>query len=162
MREDPSKEITKGMNFYAYVRNDTPNLIDPDGRDPLDWFKKILEGLRHGHEVKEKIEAPVDWTLCGVYYVTCLDTAMRIKADLAQALNSPDPVIYGTAKATLAQQLGANSDSMLNLKACMLKDENCQKALKCAEKGLTNPLPVPSNWFTDLLETVKHFFGGDE
>ncbi|HEY6385105.1 MAG TPA: RHS repeat-associated core domain-containing protein [Candidatus Acidoferrum sp.] len=37
-REDPQKEVIRGLNFYAYVRNSSPNLTDPDGRDPCGWL----------------------------------------------------------------------------------------------------------------------------
>jgi hypothetical protein len=67
---------------------------------------------------------------------------MGIKNEIAQALNSPDPVIYATALATLAQQTGSNSMSQLNVDLCM-NNQNCKKALECAKKGLTNPLPLP-------------------
>jgi RHS repeat-associated protein len=163
LREDPTKNIVVGMNFYVYVRNDPIRFADPTGRNSWDWARKLLERLKSAHETKEKIESPIDWALCGVYYVSCLETALGIKEELAQALNSKDPVVAATAKAELAQQVGANSESMMNIKTCMANNDNCKKALECANKGFTNPLPFPSNnWFTDLVETVKHFFSGDE
>src|SRR6266851_6281632 len=29
LREDPIKAVVSGMNFYAYVRNNSPNFVDP-------------------------------------------------------------------------------------------------------------------------------------
>ena len=144
------------MNFYAYVRNNSPNLIDPYGRGPWDWLKKLLDSINFGHETKEKIEDPIDWTFCGLYYETCLETALGIKEDLARALNSKDPNASAAALIALHQQLGSPSNMMqLNLNACLRNNENCKKALECAEKGLTNPLPFPSsNALTDLISTL--------
>jgi hypothetical protein len=152
------------MNFYGYVRNSAPNFVDPTGNGPLDWLKKILDGLKFGHETKEKIESPIDWAFCGLYYEQCLTTALGIKADLARALNSPDPNVSATALIALHQQLGSPSNMMqLNLNACLKNNENCRKALECAHKGLTNPLPFPtSNLITDLIETLKALLGGAE
>jgi len=52
----------------------------------------------------------------------------------------------------------------LNLNACLKNSENCRKALECADKGLTNPLPFPSsNWLTDMINTIKdlkNLYGG--
>jgi len=59
------------MNFYVYVRNDAPNFVDPSGRGWLDWLSKLLERLKFTFETKEKIQNPVEWSLCGVYYVNC-------------------------------------------------------------------------------------------
>jgi RHS repeat-associated protein len=40
-REDPRKEVLAGLNFYEYVRNSSPNLSDPDGRDPCGWLRAL-------------------------------------------------------------------------------------------------------------------------
>ena len=143
IREDPRKEVVGGMNFYAYVRNNAPNFSDPDGRDPCGWLCTLWNWLKLGKKTYDPVSSTVDWSLCGLWYVDCLNQAAGIKKDLAQALNSPDPVVSGTAVATLAQQTGSNSASQLNWDVCG-KNENCQKALQCAAKGLTNPLPFPS------------------
>ena len=131
------------MNFYAYVRNDAPNFSDPDGRDPCGWLCTVWNWLKFGKKTYDPVNSVVDWSFCGLYYVDCLNQAAGIKKELAQALNSPDPVVSGTALATLANQTGSNSMSSLNLNVCM-RNENCQKALQCAQKGLTNPLPFPN------------------
>jgi RHS repeat-associated protein len=141
-REDPRKEVLAGLNFYEYVRNSSPNLSDPDGRDPCGWLCRLWNWLKFGKEVREPVSSAIDWSFCGLYFERCLTTNLGIQADLAQALNSPDPVVYATALATLAQQTGSNSMSSLKLNLCK-NDENCKKAAKCAKKGVTNPLPFP-------------------
>lgn len=115
---------------------------DPTGRSPWDWWDKLLELLGFGTKKWNAAASTMDWSLCGVYYVTCLEQGMNIKKDMAEALNSKDPVIYATALATLAQQTGSNSMSQLNVNLCM-HNENCKKTLLCSQKGLTNPLPFP-------------------
>lgn len=142
-REDPRKEVVRGMNFYAYVRNGPLNFTDPDGRDPCGWLCRLWNWFKFGKKASDVANSTIDWTLCGVYYADCLETSMGIKSDLAQALSNADPVTYATLVAELAQQTGANSMSQLNLNLCLKNDDNCKKALACAQKGLTNPLPVP-------------------
>ena len=161
LREDPIKAVVSGMNFYAYVRNNSPNFVDPYGRDKWDWLRNILEKLKFAREVKEKIDSPIDWAFCGLYYETCLEASLGIKEDLARALNSPDPSASAAALIALHQQLGSPSNMMqMNLNACLKNNENCRKALECAEKGLTNPLPFPSSSaLTDMINTIKNLFG---
>jgi RHS repeat-associated protein len=144
IREDPRKEVVRGMNFYAYVRNDAPNFSDPDGREPCGWWCNLWKRLKWGKETYEPVSSAMDWTLCGVYYLECLETGMGIKKELAEALDSRAPGAYEVALATLAQQLGTNSMDSINVKVCM-HNENCEKALLCAQKGLTNPFPFPIN-----------------
>jgi RHS repeat-associated protein len=147
LSEDRLRNVVGGMNFYLYVKNNAPNFIDPDGQAPewplWTWWDRFFRWVGYTKDVKDKSDNVVDWSLCGVYYVECLDTGMGIKRDIAKALNSPDPVVYATALATLAQQTNSNSVSQLNINVCM-QNENCKKALECAKKGLTNPLPFPS------------------
>jgi len=143
--EDPFKEVVRGLNFYAYVRNDPVGYTDPSGRSPWDWWDKFWGWVGFGGSTWNAASGAMDWSLCGVYYVDCLNEAAGIKRELAQALNSPDPVVSGTAYATLAAQVGANSMGQLNINVCIHNNENCQKALKCAQNGLTNPLPFPVN-----------------
>jgi RHS repeat-associated protein len=142
-REDPRKEVLAGLNFYEYVRNSSPNLSDPDGRDPCGWLCRLWNWLKFGKEVHEPVSSAIDWSFCGLYYERCLTTNLGIQADLAQALSNPDPVVYATALATLAQQTGSNSMSSLKTLGLCKNDENCKKAAKCAKKGLTSPLPFP-------------------
>jgi RHS repeat-associated protein len=142
LSEDPPKEVLTGMNFYKYVRNNPARYMDPPGTLPWDWWDRFWGWLGLGRTTWNKDKKAIDWSLCGLYYANCLDVGMGIKRDLAQALNSPDPVIYATALATLAQQTNSNSASQLSLNTCMA-NENCKKALECAKKGLTNPLPFP-------------------
>jgi RHS repeat-associated protein len=142
-REDPRKEVLAGLNFYEYVRNSSPNLSDPDGRDPCGWLCRLWNWLKFGKEVHEPVSSAIDWSFCGLYYERCLTTNLGIQADLAQALSNPDPVVYATALATLAQQTGSNSMSSLKTLGLCKNDENCKKAAKCAKKGVTSPLPPP-------------------
>ena len=142
--EDPFKEVLRGLNFYTYVRNDPVGYTDPNGKSPWDWWDKLWGWLGFGKTAWNAASSTMDWSLCGLYYVDCLNQGMGIKKEIAQALNSPDPVVYATALATLAQQTGSNSMSQLNVNVCM-NNENCQKALQCEQKGLTNPLPFPVN-----------------
>ena|SRR5579859_2341991 len=140
-REDPRKEVVRGLNFYAYVRNSPLNFSDPDGRDPCGWLCQLWNWFKFGKKTYDAANSAIDWTLCGVYYVNCLETGMGINHDLAQALSTADAVTYATLVAQLAQQTGANSISQLKLNVCFKNDDNCKKALECAKKGLTNPLP---------------------
>jgi RHS repeat-associated protein len=142
-REDPRKEVVRGLNFYVYVRNSPLNFIDPDGRDPCGWLCQLWKWLKLGKNTYDPAKSTMDWSLCGVYYVTCLEVAYGINADLAQTLNSNDPVVSGTAYATLQQQVGGSNAGQVALNACIHNNENCKKALECAEKGFTNPLPFP-------------------
>ena len=141
--EDPFKEVVRGLNFYEYVRNHPPDYTDPTGRSPWDWWDKFWRWLGLGKSSWNAAADTMDWSLCGLYYVNCVTKALGIKEDLARALNSPDPVVSATAIAQLAQQTGSNTMSQLNLNVCIKNDENCYKALMCAQKGLTNPLPFP-------------------
>jgi hypothetical protein len=143
-REDPFKEVLRGLNFYAYVRNNPVEYSDPNGKFPWDWLDEVWSWLGFGTSTWNAASSAMDWSLCGVYYVDCLETGMGIKKDLAEALNSTAPGAYEVALATLAQQLGVNGMDSINVKVCM-NNENCQKALQCAQKGLTNPLPFPIN-----------------
>jgi len=145
LREDPTKDVVRGMNFYAYVQNNASNFVDPSGRDRLDWLWRLLERLKFAFETKERIQTPIDWSMCGVYAVNCLTTNTGIQADLARALTDPSVSYdaYATAIATLAQQTGSNSMSSLKLFGLCKNDENCKKAAKCGKKGLTLPLPFP-------------------
>lgn len=142
-REDSQKEVLAGLNFYEYVRNSSPNLSDPDGHDPCGWLCRLWNWLKFGKDIYKPANDAIDWSLCGLYLERCLTTNLGIQADLAQALNSSDTVVYATALATLAQQTGSNSMSSLKTIGLCKNDENCKKAAKCAKKGLTNPLPFP-------------------
>ena len=144
LSEDPTKEVIRGMNFYAYARNSAPNLVDPSGRG-WEWLWKLLERFKFAFETKEKIQNPIDWGMCGVYYVNCITTYTETSADLAQVWSNPNspPGTYELAVVTLAQQTGSNSMSSLKLFGLCKNDENCQKAAKCAKKHYTNPLPFP-------------------
>jgi uncharacterized protein YbbC (DUF1343 family) len=84
----------------------------------------------------------VDWTLCGIYYVDCVNTATGIKVSMELALRE-DPVVRAEQLALLTQQTGSNSMSQLNIHMCMKGNEECKKALECSEHGVTNPHPFP-------------------
>ena len=162
LSEDRRKDVIRGMNFYPYVRNNPVNYIDPTGMGAVSKIlNKGLALLGLANQTAVVVGEPIDWALCGVYYVNFLTVGMNIKEDLARALNSPDPVVSATALATLAQQTHSNSMSQLNLNVC-LKGENCRKALECSEKGLTNPLPLPAEGLTGILEKLKGLVGGDK
>jgi RHS repeat-associated protein len=141
-REDPKKDVIRGMNFYSYVLNNPTNYADPSGKTPWEWLDQLLKLIGLAKDTKDKTDKVVDWSLCGIYYVDCIKQATGIKVDMEMAL-SKDPGVYATEVATLAQQTGSNSMSQLNLNMCMKGNEECKKALECSEKGVTNPLPFP-------------------
>ena len=51
-----------------------PNFVDPSGRGWLDWLSKLLDRLKFVFETKEKMQNPIDWALCLIYFVNCLTT----------------------------------------------------------------------------------------
>jgi hypothetical protein len=132
----------RGMNFYSYVRNNPTNYTDPSGKTPSELWAKLMQLFHLAADTKDKADTVVDWTLCGIYYVDCVNTATGIKVNMELAL-SKDPVVYAEELALLSQQLGANSMSQLNINMCMKGNEECRKALECYEHGFTNPLPFP-------------------
>ncbi len=118
-------------NFSVHEKPNT--MVRPSGRG---WFCRIWNWFKFGKEKYDSANDAIDWTLCAVYYVNCLDTGMGINRGLGQAMSTADPVTYATLVAQLAQQTGANSMSQLKLNVCLKNDDNCKKALDCAKKGV--------------------------
>jgi RHS repeat-associated protein len=85
--EDPFKEVIRGLDFYVYVRNNPVDYTDPSGEAP-GWWDKIWHWPGYGGSGWNAGSSTMDWSLCGLYYVDCLDQGMGIKRELAQALNS--------------------------------------------------------------------------
>jgi RHS repeat-associated protein len=138
IREDPTKEVIRGLNFYAYVHNNAPNFLDPKGRGPNDWLKKIGEGLKFGHEVKEQIDKALDWTFCGLYALTCTDSGINLKYDISQAQGTGTDAFINSTEA-LARSVGANSASDLNRKVGIVNDP-CRHFLEdCTKFATPNP-----------------------
>lgn len=119
IREDPTKEVLGGLNFYAYTHNNVPNLVDPTGRGPSDWLKKVGQGLKLGHEVKGKIDRALDWAFCAMYAFTCVDSGLNIKFDNDRAEGKGADAYINSVDALSKSVGGANSLSDLNRKACI-------------------------------------------
>jgi hypothetical protein len=138
IREDPTKEVIKGLNFYAYVRGNAPNLLDPTGRGPSDWTKKIGEGLKLAHEVKEKVDRALEWTFCGMFAFTCADSGTKLGYDLAQASGTGTDAYINSVEA-LAQSAHANSFGEMKRQVCIV-NSSCEHFLEdCTKFAAPNP-----------------------
>ncbi len=138
IREDPTKEVIKGLNFYAYVRSSAPNFLDPTGTGPSDWLKKIGEGLKLAHEVKEKVDRALEWTFCGLYALTCTDSGINLRYDISQATGTGTDAYINSTEA-LARSVGANTVSDMNRKVCFA-NAPCSHFLEdCTKFATPNP-----------------------
>jgi RHS repeat-associated protein len=132
--EDPRREVLRGMNFYAYVRNLPTNLIDPDGRTPVDWGK--WGAALHWSYWARKIGGAIDWTLCEVYCLECRGSERRQDLDKAQG-NGPG---YTEDLLNQAQRTGSGDAGLNQYKTCTQGDPNCTKCLTClAQQGAAKP-----------------------
>jgi RHS repeat-associated protein len=142
--EDSLREVVGGLNFYAYVLNNPARFIDPIGQGPFDGLPALVNRWSKG------LDKAAGWSLCFIYALRCLDTGLDTKSSMTQA--EGDASTRAANMPIEAQQAGANSESDYNRIRCLKGDPNCQKALDCAKKGITLPIPVPY-WFKQFLNS---------
>ena len=130
--EDPHREILHGMDFYPYVRNSAPNLIDPDGRSPVDWGKweKIFKGVA----IVKGFSEAFDWGLWRVHCMLC--TAFQTRADLDRSYGRSTGMSsdgYTNNLLRQSQQTGSGDADFNQHVVCVKGDPNCEKCEKGGE-----------------------------
>ena len=118
------------MDFYSYVRNSVPNLVDPDGHAPVDWGKFF-----NGAIWARRLQGAVNWGFWEVHCMLC--TAFQTREDMDKAMgNSSDGYInnmFNQYRQTGSGDAGYNQHVM-----CTIGDPNCTKCEEGA-KNLSMP-----------------------
>ena len=136
-REDPTREVLRGLNFYEYVRNNSPNFVDPNGRGPGQWVLNTLELI---HKTKEKVDKGLEWTFCGLYAVTCTDSGVNLRYDISQATAvGTTTEAYINSTEALAQSTHSNSMSDMNRKVCLVNQPCANFMEHCTKFATPNP-----------------------
>ena len=129
LREDPLR-FQAGIDFYAYVNNQSPNLVDPFGLWPsLGDIKTILkktwdnskDAYEKGKEYAGKISC------MGTYYY-CLATTFANLESISQA-SQGIPRYTPDELANPSQNEGASHEAH-QIKQCISGNENCKKDLE--------------------------------
>jgi hypothetical protein len=122
------------MNFYGYVWDNSPRLIDSDGRTPVDWgpWGKFFNRAYWAQQLANASE----WVVCSIYCPLCRGFEARPALDQAQG----NPQGFMESTFNQQQEMGTSDAEVNQYRTCTHDDPNCTKCLIClAGNGVTKP-----------------------
>jgi RHS repeat-associated protein len=130
-----------GINFYRYVRNSPPNLVDPSGNSPWSWGASCAEFFYYAARCADKGEA----------------CKLKLQQNAPVAVTPGDPgngdLLGQLANARNGQ--GTGFEGCMNVSDCMAKQDECQKMASAAVSCGAFAIKVKGSLFPDLPPSLS-------